>query len=86
MAKPDAIYVDCPGVTNDGAAAHDMRDGCYSCAPFWARIPICPVHGRKLATSGHCKPCRKFYSLDVDDKLPRAWGATAEAVKAAHAV
>jgi len=58
--KPLAKIVDCPG-TADGY--HDYRDFCWTCAPFWEKIPVCPTHGRKLATSGWCRYCRKYYDI-----------------------
>lgn len=38
----NARFIDCPGVTSDGIGGHAMRDGCWSCAPYWERIPLCP--------------------------------------------
>mgnify|MGYP001608780255 CR=1 FL=1 len=78
-----AKFVDCPGMTNP--FEHEMRDGCWSCAPYWERIPLCPVHNRKLkqtestgalwkpVTKGWCKECRTHYLLEdiVDAVLER---------------
>jgi len=63
MARKPAVWVDCPGVTNDGQYGHYMRDHCWSCAPFWERIPLCPVDKRKLTTTGYCQKCRKHFTL-----------------------
>lgn len=62
MKKP-AKFVPCPGVTTDGRYGHSMRDHCWSCAPYWEVIPTCPVDSKKLAPSGFCKKCRKFYDM-----------------------
>lgn len=68
MPKTDATYIDCPGITTDGLYAHDMRDNCWSCAPFWARIPLCPVCQRKLTSTGYCRGCHLHYKLgEVSD-------------------
>jgi len=63
MAKIKAIYVDCAGVVNDGESGHMMRDYCSSCAPFWARIPTCPINNKKLTIKGFCSTCRKYYDI-----------------------
>lgn len=57
-----AVWVDCPGITNEGKQAHAMRDGCTSCAPFWGRIPVCPHCRHKLHRRGRtkCKGCNKY--------------------------
>lgn len=60
----NAKFVDCPGVTTDGLANHAQRDGCWSCAPFWERIPVCPTDGRKLTEHGFCRTCRKHFTLE----------------------
>lgn len=57
--KKHALFVDCPGLSNQ--QEHEMRDHCYSCAPFWRRVPLCPVHRGKLTTTGWCKWCRTHY-------------------------
>jgi hypothetical protein len=59
--KRPAVMVDCPGL-QDGKYAHAMRDHCWSCAPFWERIPTCPDDGRALSLTGYCKTCRKHFS------------------------
>lgn len=59
-----AVYRDCPGIKNDGKYGHAMRDHCWSCAPFWERIPTCPEHGSKLTVTGYCKACRRHYLLE----------------------
>ncbi|RPJ83871.1 MAG: hypothetical protein EHM13_06400 [Acidobacteria bacterium] len=65
-ARRPAVWADCPGVINDGAAGHAMRDHCWNCAPFWARFPTCPEHGRMLKPrTGYCADCRKYYALDL---------------------
>lgn len=73
--KPVAIMEVCPGVINDGIAGHSMRDGCYSCAPFWEQFPACPAHKKMLNRSLYCKDCKKYYAqpsdLDLKEfKLP----------------
>lgn len=40
---------------------HAWRDFCWSCAPYWWIVPVCPNHKVKLALSGYCKLCKKFY-------------------------
>jgi len=79
----NANFVDCPGVVSDGVGGHAMRDGCWSCAPFWERVPLCPLsdgngghmdRSRKLTSNGYCKACQKHFTLvdskrDVDDVL-----------------
>lgn len=67
----EAIYVECPGVTNDGEFGHSMRDNCWSCAPYWEKYPACPIHKTMLLTStrhglekggkAKCRKCNKFY-------------------------
>lgn len=59
MAKEAATYVKC--IEDEGA--HNYLDACWMCAPHWYHIPTCPTHNRKLATSGYCKACKKFYQL-----------------------
>ncbi len=60
MSKPLAVKMPCPGVVSEGALAHDMRDYCWSCAPWWAEIYVCPRCSRKLLESGFCRRCRKY--------------------------
>jgi len=71
--KRPAVWVDCPGM-QDGAYAHSMRDGCWSCAPFWEKFPVCPDDDTRLrrsqpkawdkAPDGYCRTCRKHFSLE----------------------
>mgnify|MGYP001572042502 FL=1 len=70
-----AIYVDCPGMSNP--REHTMRDHCWSCAPYWERIPTCPKHNTKLLqrqhqpvrwtpeVKGYCRECKKHYQLEI---------------------
>lgn len=60
-AKQAAIWVQCPGVTNDGIYGHSMRDNCYNCAPYWEKYPTCPTDKKMLTQTGYCKVCRKHY-------------------------
>lgn len=63
--KPNAIWVECPGATNEGRFAHSMRDGCCSCAPYWEEFPTCSFCNKKIvADSGFCKVCRKYHNLE----------------------
>lgn len=48
---------------SDSENEHAMRDSCWNCAPWWFHIHVCPKHDRKLASSGYCKECRKYYSI-----------------------
>jgi len=64
--KQPAIWVDCPGVESEGAYGHSLRDNCWSCAPWWARIPVCPIHDKRLTDGGLCRQCRKYYSVDKE--------------------
>lgn len=57
--KTKAVFVNC----TDNEGEHSLMDNCWGCAPHWWRIPLCPRHKMKLATSGFCKVCRKFYSI-----------------------
>ena len=67
--KAKAAFIDCPGISGpNGIRDHSMRDYCWSCAPFWERIPLCPTHHRKLRSSGYCQDCRKFYNLEEDNR------------------
>ena len=68
----NATFIDCAGVVSEGTAGHAMRDNCWSCAPFWERVPLCPLSDangghmdrtRKLTTNGYCKACRKHFAL-----------------------
>lgn len=63
MSKPQPVWVDCPGVTSEGAYGHSLRDNCWSCAPWWARIPTCPTHGKRLTDGGFCRECRRYYEV-----------------------
>jgi len=63
--KAPATWVKCPGYDEaDHGYSHSMRDGCWSCAPYWETFPVCPVHDRKLPHSGWCKTCRKYYGME----------------------
>lgn len=62
--KRVAIWHPCPGVVNDGVYGHSLRDYCTSCAPFWEKLPVCPVDSERLLPSGFCRKCRHFYSLE----------------------
>lgn len=64
--KQQAVMEICAGVRNDGLAGHSMRDGCYSCAPFWEQFPTCPVHKTQLTTKLYCKACRTHYTRPAD--------------------
>mgnify|MGYP001603292437 CR=1 FL=1 len=60
-----ARWDDCPGVKSDGKVGHMMRDGCWSCAPYWERVPYCPHCGariRKVSRTGRvkCEGCKAF--------------------------
>lgn len=59
MAKPLADWFDCEA--NSNAYEHSMGYYCWTCAPYWRFVPVCPTHKRKLKASGFCKDCRKFY-------------------------
>lgn len=63
-----AVWVDCPGL-REGKEAHFMRDHCWSCAPFWERLPICPHCRRKLLKYGRtkCKGCNTFVMVEVEN-------------------
>lgn len=60
-AKRLATYRDCPGMSDP--YAHTMRDHCWTCAPFWERVPHCPDDGLRLTETGYCKCCRKHFDL-----------------------
>jgi len=50
-----AEWVKCPGYDAEtNGFYHTMRDGCYGCAPWWVDVPICPVHRKKLTSTGYC--------------------------------
>jgi hypothetical protein len=57
-----AVWVECPGIKNDGRAAHMLRDYCSTCAPWWEKLPTCPHCGGRLLKSGKtkCKGCSRF--------------------------
>ncbi len=61
--KTRAVWVKCAGYDPANPLAHDMRDGCTTCAPWWEDVPLCPLHRTKLRQSGYCVKCRKFYDL-----------------------
>ena len=63
MAKSKAVWKKCVGYLSYGAYVHAMRDGCWSCAPWWEDIPTCPTHGGKLAESGFCAKGRHYLDL-----------------------
>ena len=80
-----AVYVDCPGMSDP--RAHMMRDHCSTCAPYWERIPTCPVDGVKLRertqmpagewkpeTKGYCRTCKKHYLLQDKALEPESSG------------
>ena len=68
-----AVYVNCPSYNPKHPSEHAMLDHCWDCAPYWQRIPTCPVHGTMLrqpvrqristAEQGYCRACRKHYVL-----------------------
>ena len=62
-AKELAVWVDCPGVTNEGRAAHSMRDACWNCDPWWERYPTCSRGHGKLTHRGFCRVCRRHYDV-----------------------
>jgi predicted amidophosphoribosyltransferase len=66
--KKIAIWRDCAGVVSDGKYLHSMRDGCSSCAPWWARVPVCPDCGRKAQKTGRqkCKKCATWFVVEKD--------------------
>ena len=71
-----AKFVDCPGL-QEGKYAHSMRDGCWSCAPYWETIQVCPTDNVKLRQTetnwtrydpkapvkGYCRTCRKHFDI-----------------------
>jgi hypothetical protein len=61
---------------NEGRYVHQMRDHCWTWAPFWERYPICPHCESRLKKSGRtkCSRCKVFVLAD-----PADWGeVTAE--------
>lgn len=65
---------------------HDMRDNCWTCAPFWDVVPLCPVqlpyHPRKLNESGYCRGCHRYYDLgDYRSELSRGRSDVQTAVR-----
>lgn len=71
-ALPIAKWIDCPGIVNDGHAGHAMRDYCWSCAPWWGRIAVCPHCEKKLrrTRSGDvmCDGCRQFCRVAAEER------------------
>jgi len=61
--KANAVWTRCSD--NSSREEHEMRDYCWNCAPYWDWVPRCPVDGQKLALSGYCKPCKKYYNIPV---------------------
>lgn len=61
MTKAMAEVDKCTNYTS--SHEHSMRDYCWTCAPYWDIVPLCPTHRRKLATSGYCKDCRRYYDM-----------------------
>lgn len=59
MPRRKAQWIDCPGL-QEGKFEHNMRDHCWSCAPFWERIPLCPDCNRRVVESGWCRTCRRY--------------------------
>ena len=60
-SKSSAVFMNCPGIDPKDPHLHEFLDHCWHCAPWWKRIPLCPIDLFKLATSGFCKICRKYY-------------------------
>lgn len=70
--KTPATYVDCAGMYGErGRYEHSLRDYCWTCAPFWERVPLCPVHRSKLTGSGYCRACKQHYALVDEEKEAR---------------
>lgn len=68
MAKQQAIIKSC---TDD--IEHQMRDGCWTCAPYWIKYPLCPICFKaniwtKLNKSGWCEKHHKYFDLGVCSK------------------
>jgi hypothetical protein len=57
--KPPAFVVHCIGE----AHSNPYIDNCSMCMPYWGHVPLCPTHDRKLAESGYCRLCRKYYFI-----------------------
>jgi hypothetical protein len=78
-SRPGVAWRLCPGILNEGRQAHYMRDGCWSCAPHWETVPVCPEcgkmfrslrytgdpygPGKREAVDAYCKTCRKRYPV-----------------------
>jgi len=71
-----AITKTCQALLSLGAREHELRDHCWSCAPYWETYPVCPVHATMLKETepinpegpyqcikAWCKLCRKHYAL-----------------------
>lgn len=59
QGKIEAKMVTC----GTSEAEHNNLDNCWSCAPYWWIIPVCPTHNWKLKESGWCKKCKKYYKM-----------------------
>lgn len=80
-----AVMVPCPGYDPTNPIEHEMRDNCYSCAPFWKEIPYCPHgHGalRKTGAGLYCRTCRKHYSTPPATISPAQAGDALWPIKA----
>lgn len=60
--KKKAKWVLCAGY-RENPQLHYLRDFCWTCAPYWEKIAVCPEHGQKIPMSGWCKSCRKYYDV-----------------------
>jgi hypothetical protein len=58
--RAKAVVVKC----NGEAHSTPWIDNCWSCAPYWEQIPLCPMDGKKLLNSGYCRHCRKYYNVE----------------------
>lgn len=67
--KINALWLTCAEFTGSGntEGEHSYQDNCWSCAPYWWKLPTCPTHKRKLNTSGFCKECKKFYNIKKEN-------------------
>lgn len=63
MSKPKAIIKEC----SDDQGAHELRDFCFKCSPFWWLIPTCPIDERQLSQKGHCRVCKKYYDISESE-------------------
>ena len=59
--KPKAVWVKCAGYASN-PMEHSMRDYCWTCSPWWEDIPVCDK-SHKLASSGYCRICHKYFDL-----------------------